>query len=232
MTSEVNSTRTFVFLFAFIMDEKQKVISTLRALLVFRKDPTPLRELKYDYCKLESTNEIPYFEHKSLVDFLISSGEFSVNVEPTGLVTVREKPKSISSHLKKATEQKTRSVPGSAVVKAVKNFICKHQKEVSPPAIQEVEMTEWNASAKNASGLEAKMDIDVDSKVTLPAHASKPSTVFTFSQLNHQLNPFIEEQNEPEQEQFNETVACNHRKMRTNAIRNNTDRSLQVRNTF
>lgn len=210
------------------MDEKQKVISTMRALLSFRNEPTPLRELKYEYCRRESTNEIPCFEYKSLVDFLISSGEFVVNVDPTGLVTVREKPKSMSSQLKKATDHKMR---GSSVVNAVKNFICKHKGEESP-AKKEIEMTQWDASEKKPSRVAAKINFEVDPNLRLPAHASKPSTVFTFSQLNQQLNPFIETQNEPDQEAFMETVKINHQTIARTTNNNIADRLSQVRNIF
>ncbi|KAG4079015.1 hypothetical protein HA402_001670 [Bradysia odoriphaga] len=205
------------------MDEKQRVISTLRALLVFRKDATPLRELKHDYCELESTNEIPCFGHKSVIDFLVSSGEFTVNVEPTGLVTVREKPKLLSSHLKKASEQKPRSTPGSGVVKAVKNFICKNQKQ-EHPAVKEIELKQWNGSAENLSLLGAKLSIEVDPRQKPPEHTSKTATMYTMAQLT---NPFVEAQDETDQKKFEETVSSNRHDMRFNDTGNNMDRLSQ-----
>ncbi|XP_037027398.1 uncharacterized protein LOC119068085 [Bradysia coprophila] len=211
------------------MDEKQRVISTLRALLVFKKDATPLRELKHDYCELEFTNEIPCFEHKSVIDFLISSGEFTVNVEPTGLVTVREKPKLLSSHLKKASQQKTRSTPGSAVVQAVKNFICKNQKQ-EVPAVKEIELRQWNGPAENTSRLVAKVNIEVDPREKLWEQTSKTTTMDTIAELKTQSNPFIKAQEENDQKHFKETASSNRheiREIRTKNTGNIMDRFSQ-----
>ncbi|XP_037051434.1 putative helicase mov-10-B.1 [Bradysia coprophila] len=214
------------------MDEKQRVISALRVLLVrsSRKDAIALHELKHDYCVLECTKEIPCFEHKDVTDFLISSGAFNVKVDTTGLVTVRGKPKSLGSHLQKlAADQKLCSS-----VNAVKALICQDKKQ-EHSSVDEMEMTQRNDSAKTTPCLAAEMNIEVNPRVKLPDDTSEPSTVFTFSELSEQLNGFVNTQNESDQEQSatsaiktsEETVASSYHKIRTTDAGEHMDGSSQ-----
>ncbi|KAG4069838.1 hypothetical protein HA402_009545 [Bradysia odoriphaga] len=215
------------------MDEKQRVISTLRALLVCnsRKDATPLDELKYDYCALECTKEIPCFEHKDVTDFLMSSGEFNVNVDTTGIVTVRGKRKSLASHLQKlAADQKVCSS-----VNAVKELICQDKKQERSSG-DETEMTQRNDSEKTKSCSATKMNVEVD---TRPEDTSEPSTVFTLCELSEQLNGFIGTQDESDREQSEmsatktseETVTSSYEKICTTDVGEYMDGSSQDKYT-
>lgn len=208
------------------MGEKQKVISTLRVLLACsgKKDATPLHELTYDYCVLECTNEIPCFEHKSVTDFLMFSGEFAVNVETTGLVTVSGKPKSLSSHIKKMAH--------SVVVEA----ICESQNN-EPLSVNEIEVTQWNFS--DIHRLTVNEKIEVGSSLHLVDDTLEPPALFTTNELRDQLNDIIETENESDQEQLvtvnhsteaTEEIVTGIHNINTTGSEENTGISSQVRN--
>lgn len=146
------------------MVEKNQVISVLRALLVSNgKNEIPLRELKQDYYFHGGNQEIPTFGHKSVFDFLASSGEFILNADSNGLVMVREKPKMESLHIKKlVTEQKCSAKPKSP-----------HNKSFMAPQKSSATFTSRSTATMNSNDTTRS-----------PEHTSKPSTVFTFNELN------------------------------------------------
>lgn len=216
------------------MAEKQRVISILCGLIGSngRKDATPLRELQYEYCELESTREIPCFEHKGIIDFLVSSGEFTVNVESNGLVTVRVKPKSSSSELLcVSAEQKTRPLTGSAVLKTVKRLMWMNQKQENqePPSVPEIELKQWKATERNVLRVSTRANIEIDPTVIHPVHTLKPSNVYTLSQVKESLNPFIPAQQELLHVPFEEKVTTRDRN-NTKENGDTMDPLSQVRN--
>lgn len=216
----------FFTVFTVVMDEKQRVISKLRVLLACsgRKDATPLHELKFDYCELECTNDIPCFEHKSVADFLMSSGEFSVNIEITGSVTVRGKPKSLSSY------PKERSSPGLTAVKS--GLICNNQNQ-EQLTINEMEMTQQNASE---NGLAAETNIEVNPGLNINEDTS---TGLTINQLSEQLDAIIETKSESDQDEFvavmnaiEEKIVSSHKEIYATDNEENDCISSQVSRQF
>lgn len=218
----------YLFFTCIVMGEKQKVISTLRVLLACSgtKNATPLHELTYDYCVLECTNEIPCFEHKSVTDFLVSSDEFAVNVETTGLVTVSGKPKSLSSHIKKMAQ--------SVVVEAV----CKSQNN-EPLLVNEIEVTQWNFLVEDIHRSTVNEKIEVGSSLHLVDDTLEPPALFTTNELRYQLNDIIETENESDQEQLvtvnhsteaTEEIVTGIHNINTTGSEENTGISSQVRN--
>ncbi len=164
------------------MEEKQSVISTLCALLLSngKKDGTPLRELKYDYCFHAGKSEIPSFGHKSVVDFLISSGQFILSVQTSGLVIVRVKLKSMSLLEKNlGTEQKRCSSPVPTVINVIDGVVCENEKTELTSA--EEKLTS-NVTLRSRSLL----NMEANSKFAkqYSNHMKKPSYEFTFDELN------------------------------------------------
>lgn len=166
------------------MVDKNQVISVLRALLVSNgKNGIPLRELKQDYYFHGGNQEIPTFGHKSVFDFLTSSGEFILNADSNGLVMVREKPKIESLHIKKlVTEQKCSAKPKSrsTSMKVVNNMV-REKEKVNRPHNKSF-MPPQKSSATYTSRSTATMNSNYTTRS--PEHMSKPSTVFTFNELN------------------------------------------------
>lgn len=104
-------------------DEKQQVISVLRALLVSKakKGPISLFELGRDYCSQEGKTEIPKFGYKNVRDFLRCSGEFVVN-EYNHVVLASEIPKLESLRNKKLVTEQRSCVESTSTVTSKSNF--------------------------------------------------------------------------------------------------------------
>lgn len=159
------------------MEEKKRLISILRALLVSNgKKEIPFRELKQDYCRNEGDREIPTFGHKSVIDFLISTGEFIINTNPNGLVMIREKPKLQSLHIKNfVTEQKYSAKLNSRLATKVSDNRRGEQKLEYPP------IEPFMAKQKSS--------INSPDAVRSPDHLSKPSIVFSEMTSNLYTEP-------------------------------------------
>lgn len=226
------------------MDEKQRAISVLRALLLSncKKDGMPLRELKQDYSFHEGTQQIPFFEHKSVIDFLISSGEFVINIDKNGLVTVREKPKLL--HNKSlVTEPKSFVTDSSCSNLTSTNDVVIEKIQLEPSSCNETVITKQKSSADLESCSTAKLNLKMNSKKS-PEHLSKPSTVFTFEQLNGSAqkeilnNLFEQNSNSNSGDQASRVNVTRIDKQRLQAafsgdeLQKDEDRALQVNITF
>lgn len=149
------------------MDEKQRVISVLRALLLnCKNDGMPLRVLKQDYSFHEGKQEIPLFEHKSVVDFLISSGEFILNIDHNGLVTVRGKPKLL--HQKGLVTESKSFITDSSCFNVLDstNDVVIEKIKMEPPSCNATVMTEQKSSTDLKSRSATVSNIDSSSLVT------------------------------------------------------------------
>lgn len=157
-------------------DEKHRVILVLRALLVSNKKRSmSLDELSREYFVLEG-KRIPTFEYENVDQFLKCSGEFFLNVI-NNVVIVRERPKLESLHIKElVTQQKSRAKPFRRAISVQNNGTISVSVQNRYPLSSSVQKN-FPVSRSIQKPLPA-----------VPAHMAKPSTIFTFDELQTNKN--------------------------------------------